>query len=72
MSASEDDTPNPSLEELLTVQEVAAELKLDRRTIYRYLKAGELRGLRFKGVWRIRRSDLAAFLEAQRPNITDT
>jgi excisionase family DNA binding protein len=70
MSEPEHDTPKPSREELLTVQEVATELKLDRRTIYRYLRTGQLRGARFAGTWRVRRSDLTAFLEARRYDVT--
>ncbi len=69
-SAPEHGSQKPSREELLTVLEVAAELKLDRRTIYRYLKTGQFRGIRFAGTWRVRRRDLTAFLEARRYNIT--
>jgi excisionase family DNA binding protein len=62
----------PPLEELLTVQEVADELRLDRRTVYRYLRQGQLRGQKLGGIWRIRRSALTAFLEARRHNVTET
>jgi excisionase family DNA binding protein len=57
-------------EQLLTVEEVAERLRLDPEAVRRYLRSGELRGMRFgnRGGWRISEVDLAAFLAARRPD----
>lgn len=50
---------------LLTVPEVAERLRVSQFTVREWLKAGKLRGLRPGGTrmgWRIRESDLEAFL----------
>jgi excisionase family DNA binding protein len=47
---------------LLTPEEVAARLRVTRRTVYAWLKVGRLRGLRAGKGWRIRPADLEAFL----------
>jgi excisionase family DNA binding protein len=57
-------------DELLTVQDVAHELRMDRRTVYRYLQQGQLRGRKVGREWRIRRRDLTAYLDARRHNVT--
>ncbi len=49
--------------EILTVEEVAAELKVRRETILRYVHAGELKAARLGRVYRVRREDLDAFLQ---------
>src|ERR1700737_2924514 len=49
-------------EGLLTPEEVAARLRVTRRTVYAWLKIGRLRGLRAGKGWRIRPQDLEAFL----------
>ena len=38
----------------LTTEEVCKKTKTSRRTIYRRLKSGELRGKKFGSVWRFR------------------
>lgn len=50
--------------ELLTVEEVAATLKLSPYTIRRLLKEGKLPGVKVGGgqQWRVRKSDLDAYL----------
>ena len=48
--------------EMLTVEEVAKELKVRRETILRYIRAKELRAATRGRVYRIRREDLEAFL----------
>jgi len=40
-------------EELLTVEETAARLKVDVETVRRWLRSGQLRGLKFGRMWRI-------------------
>jgi excisionase family DNA binding protein len=48
---------------LLTVEEAAAEFKLSTATIRRYLRDGELDGVKLgKRQWRIRKSTLAEFV----------
>lgn len=51
-------------EELLTVAEVAAGLRVSRMTVYRLIHAGTLPALRVGKTYRIRRRDLEAFLAA--------
>jgi excisionase family DNA binding protein len=52
----------------LTIDEVLNYLRVKSRTVYRLIKAGELPAVRVGRQWRIRRSDLDAWLEAQRPS----
>ena len=47
---------------LLTVEEVAAELKIRAETVRRYIAKGELRAAKLGRVFRVRREDLEAFL----------
>jgi excisionase family DNA binding protein len=58
------------MDELLTVQEVADELRLTFRTVYRYLQEGQLRGQKLGRTWRIRRSDLTTYLNERHHNVT--
>lgn len=46
----------------MTVDEVARILRVDERTVRRWLASGTLRGARTMGAWRISRDDLHAFL----------
>ena len=50
----------------LTTDEVLSFLKVKPRTLYRLIKAGELPAVRVGRQWRIRRTDLDAWLEKQR------
>ena len=45
-------------EEFLTVEEAAVRLKVEDETIRRWLRSGQLRGLKFGRVWRIPASAL--------------
>jgi excisionase family DNA binding protein len=49
---------------LLTVAEVAHVLRVSNMTVYRLIKAGELPALRVGKNYRIRESELEAFLSA--------
>jgi excisionase family DNA binding protein len=49
---------------LYTPEEVAASLRVTRRTVYEWLKIGRLRGLRVGRGWRIRPEDVEAFTHA--------
>lgn len=52
-------------EEWFTVSQIADLLKVKENTVRGWLKSGELRGRNFGGRtgWRVRASDLSAFLE---------
>jgi len=54
-----------------TPEEVAATLRLTRRTIYEWLKVGRLRGVRVGRGWRIRPEDVEAVTHAA-PGIDPT
>jgi len=44
--------------ELLTVREVAERVGVSRRTVYEWLRSGELAGRKFGGRWRVPASAL--------------
>jgi excisionase family DNA binding protein len=61
--------PSPS-DEVLTLPELAAYLKLAERTVYGYAQRGILPGFKVCSAWRFRRADIQAWMEKQR-QITD-
>jgi excisionase family DNA binding protein len=52
---------------LLTIEEASQYLQKSVKTVREWLRTGKLAGLKVGGTWRIRASDLEAFLEAARP-----
>jgi len=52
-------------EELFTTDEVAEMLKVHRVTVWRWCKSGKLPAIQVGQQWRIRASDLQAFIEAR-------
>jgi excisionase family DNA binding protein len=52
---------------ILTAGDAAEILKVSRRTVLRYLRAGELEGSKLNKEWRIKESDLDKFLEERKP-----
>lgn len=52
-------------EKLLTPQEVASYLDVDRETVRRWLREGKLHGVKAGQVWRVRQQDLDRFLFEQ-------
>ena len=56
----------PAGERLLTVREVAVALRVSSMTVYRLIRAGEIRALRVGHSYRIRESDVDAYLEEVR------
>ena len=54
--------------EILTPEEVAQLLRLDKETVYRNLRAGRLPGTKVGGQWRTRRSDLDLLLTQNTTN----
>jgi excisionase family DNA binding protein len=51
--------------EIMTVEQVAAYLQLNKMTIYRYIRARHLRAARIGKAFRIRKADVDAFLQSQ-------
>ena len=49
--------------DLLTVKEVAEILRVSQPTVLRMIDDGELRAIRVRNQWRIRRSDLDEYLQ---------
>lgn len=52
-------------DEILTVQEVAALLKVADKTVYTMAQQGEIPAFKVRGQWRFRRADLDAWIAAQ-------
>jgi excisionase family DNA binding protein len=53
-------------DEVLTIKEVAALLKLAEKTVYAMAAAGEIPAFKIRGQWRIRRADLDEWIEDQK------
>ncbi|EHK2870874.1 methylation-associated defense system helix-turn-helix domain-containing protein MAD1 [Vibrio alginolyticus] len=51
------------VEQILTLKEVAAYLKLAEKTAYRLASEGKLPGFKVGGSWRFKREDLEAWIE---------
>lgn len=51
-------------ERLLSVREVAERLSVHPETVRRYLRDGTLPGRHLKQGWRVKESDVAAFIES--------
>ena len=54
---------NMSVENFLTIKEVAKKLRVSERSVMRYIKAKKLRASKM-GQWRIKNSDLGRFFNA--------
>jgi excisionase family DNA binding protein len=50
-------------EELFTPSEVAERLRVTREVVYKWLQSGKMKGIRVGRHWRVRGSDLNAFLQ---------
>ena len=57
--------------ELMTIDEAARYLKVCRKTLYRWLRAGRLKGYRVGRQWRLRRADLDRWLEENQAGESD-
>jgi len=53
------------LDDVLTIKEVAALLKLAEKTVYAMAQAGEIPAFKIRGQWRIRRTELKQWMDAQ-------
>lgn len=54
------------VDQILTLKEVAAYLKLAEKTAYRLASEGKLPGFKVGGSWRFKRKDLEAWIEKQK------
>jgi len=52
-------------DEILTLQEVAALLKVADKTVYTMAQKGEIPAFKVRGQWRLRRKDIDAWIQAQ-------
>ena len=52
--------------ELMTVEQVAAYLRLHKLTVYKFIRSGELQALRLGRSFRVRRADVNEFLETHK------
>jgi excisionase family DNA binding protein len=50
---------------LLTIQDVAEELRLGQRTVYAMASGGELPAFKVRGQWRIRHADFDKWIAEQ-------
>jgi excisionase family DNA binding protein len=53
---------NTKIDKLFTIEETAKILRVSGRSVTRYIESGKLKASKI-GVWRIKESDLNAFLE---------
>lgn len=51
--------------EILTLDEVAAYLKVGKKTAYRLAQQGQIPGFKLGGTWRFRHSELDRWIAAQ-------
>ena len=56
---------------LLTVHEVAAIMRVSNMTVYRLIRAGELKAARLGRGYRIRESEVDAYLDREMPEVHD-
>jgi excisionase family DNA binding protein len=52
-------------DEVLTIKEIAALLKLAEKTVYAMANEGELPAFKIRGQWRIKRAELDKWIDAQ-------
>ena len=53
-------------DQILTLKEVAAYLRLAEKTAYRLASEGKLPGFKVGGSWRIKKDDLEKWIESQK------
>jgi excisionase family DNA binding protein len=58
--------PRPTLDDhLLTVREVASTMRVSNMTVYRLIRAGDLRAIQIGKSYRIRESEVGRYLDAR-------
>lgn len=55
-------------DEILTLPEVAALLKIAEKTVYTMSQRAEIPAFKVRGQWRFKRSDIDDWIEAQKPS----
>jgi len=60
---SSDNERIPSPDEVLTIRDLAALLKLAEKTVYSMANGGELPAFKIRGQWRVRREDIVVWLQ---------
>ena len=55
------------LDEIFTLDELAAYLKVGKRTLYRLAAHGEIPAFKVGGTWRFRRSDIDQWIQDRSP-----
>ncbi|SEN59685.1 methylation-associated defense system helix-turn-helix domain-containing protein MAD1 [Nitrosomonas marina] len=58
-------------DEIMTLKEVAAYLKLAEKTAYRLAAEGKLPGFKVGGSWRFKRKDIDCWIEEQKKKETE-
>lgn len=58
-------------DQILTLKEVAAYLKLAEKTAYKLTAAGKLPGFKVGGSWRFKREDIDRWIEEQKKKETE-
>ena len=53
------------LAELMTIDDLAAYLKVSRRTIYEWLKHNKIPAVKLVGQWRFRKEEIDSWMEQQ-------
>ena len=53
-------------EQILTLQELSAHLKIAPKTLYGYAQRGTIPGIKIGSAWRFRKADIDAWLEERR------
>ena len=61
--SSASSTTKPGMGQFLTVAEVARELRVSNMTVYRLIKAGQMRAVRVGRGYRLREDDVRKYLE---------
>lgn len=62
---SSDPGADPMPDEILTIKEVAALLRLAEKTVYAMAAAGEIPAFKIRGQWRLKRAELDRWMDAQ-------
>lgn len=58
-------------EEVLTIKDVAALLRVGTKTVYSMAKTGEIPAFKVRGQWRFSRKDIEAWIEQQKNTTQD-
>lgn len=54
-----------SVDEILTIKELASYLKIAEKTAYRFVSEGRIPGFKVGGSWRFRRSEIERWIAEQ-------